>query len=369
MKIRQIGDNPYGVTGYSNNVRELFYELNKIKDVDAKVIYPKTNEYIPPKAANIVTDQIDVDADTHVIGRAYVYNQFLRPFHDVCRSLSAILVLEGDKLPEDWVAVANALDIVWTASEYGRNQFISNGIVPEIVRILPHGFDPQIFHPTITSKKLFPEFTFCFVGGFATPNDRKGADLLVKAFTEEFTNNEKVRLLMKINTTYNREFNSKQYLNEIGQYDRRLTILDNDMSQEQLVDVYNASDIHVMPTYGEAFSMNLCESMACGKTAITTNFSGHLDYCRPEFSYLIDVEKFVLAHYGVYDVMSGSKWAQPSIKHLRELMRYAFDNQNEVEKKGRQAQRFVLDNYTWRHAAFKCYRYLKEIENGGFQKA
>lgn len=354
LKIRWLGEPIFSPTGYATNVRELCYALSKT--CDAKAI---TDEIPPLKYKDCVTKENDIDSETHLIGRTYTYNQYLLPYENIAKSISGILVLEGDRLPEDWIATANIMDIVWTASKYGEQQFINNRIIPEKIKILPHGIDPNIFYPQVNPQR-FPDFTFCFVGGFAIPGDRKGLDIAAKAFHEEFNNKEKVKFIIKINKIYNPNFNAVIYLQHVSNRDDRLFIIDKDMNHAALNNIYNASDVHVMPTMGEAFSMNLAESMACGKTVIATNWSGHLDYCLPEFSFLINIEKFVVAHYGLYDIISGSKWAYPSIKHLKELMRYCFDNQEEVRHKGRKSQRYILDNYKWRDSALKLIELLTQ---------
>src|SRR3990167_8090486 len=142
IKLRWYGDNIYGHTGYANNVRELLYAMHQL-GADAKAIMPPlpAGEYLPPKCEPIITREIDIDKETHVSGRTYVYNEFLKQWTGKCKTLSAILVLEGDKLPQEWVCIANSLDYIWTASEYGKRQFIANGIVPEIVKVIPHGID------------------------------------------------------------------------------------------------------------------------------------------------------------------------------------------------------------------------------------
>jgi glycosyltransferase involved in cell wall biosynthesis len=60
------------------------------------------------------------------------------------------------------------------------------------------------------------------------------------------------------------------------------------------------------------------------------------------------------------DIMyEGIKWATPDIKHLRELMREAFDNQETVRVMGKAARKFIKD-FTWDNTAKIVLGLLKE---------
>src|SRR3990167_3720313 len=186
MKLRWVSEPTFQGTGYSNNVRELIFALNEL-GVDAKAI---TSEEPWPGYEHIKTEIDDIDEETHVIGRTYTYDA-LEPYTNKAKSISGILCLEGDRLPESWVATSNVMDYVYTASHFGEQQFINNGIIPEKIKLLPHGVQTKMFYQDPHYTERWPEFTFCFVGGFAIPGDRKGADIAALAFRREFKDNER----------------------------------------------------------------------------------------------------------------------------------------------------------------------------------
>ena len=57
----------------------------------------------------------------------------------------------------------------------------------------------------------------------------------------------------------------------------------------------------------------------------------------------------------------GIKWAVPKLDNLKKLMRYCFENQEEVNKKGGQA---LIDSrdWTWKETAKKAVEALKTLE-------
>lgn len=55
-------------------------------------------------------------------------------------------------------------------------------------------------------------------------------------------------------------------------------------------------------------------------------------------------------------------WADPSIEHLRERMRYAFSHPEEVEKRGKKAREDMMTKYSPRTVGDIVISRLKAIE-------
>lgn len=356
MNIRWF-DNIFDFSGYAHNVRSVAYELYKL-GVDIKCICPKGG-FLPERMLPLWSEGTQIDSETIVVGRIYADIHLARKYNP--KMIAGMMVLEGNKLPESWVAKANCVDQLWATSTFNRDQFIKNGIVEDKIKVIPHGIDPTIYHMDGKARPEGDDFTFLFVGGYATRGDRKGADLLAKAFSEEFKPTEKARMIFKINKQYNPNFDVQMDLMQLARFHPKVTVLDKFMDETELAILYRDSDVGVCPTFGEGYGMTMAESMACGAPVIATNYSGHLDFTLPEFSYLIDVEEFVPASYGVFDITSGTNWAKPSVKHLKELMRYCFDNQDEVRKKGKKASEWIIKNQTWKLSAEKTLEAISTV--------
>lgn len=56
----------------------------------------------------------------------------------------------------------------------------------------------------------------------------------------------------------------------------------------------------------------------------------------------------------------GNQWANPSVKHLRELMRYAYEHKDECTKKGFDAYKHVDKNYSWKKSTSIVKELLKK---------
>jgi glycosyltransferase involved in cell wall biosynthesis len=88
--------------------------------------------------------------------------------------------------------------------------------------------------------------------------------------------------------------------------------------------------------------------MATGVPAIVTGWSGPLEYATTETGWLINHKMEEAKNFTdiIYKENCGS-WASPDKDHLKQLMRYAYEHQDEVRAKGRKAAEYVRRNWLW----------------------
>jgi GT2 family glycosyltransferase/acetyltransferase-like isoleucine patch superfamily enzyme/2-polyprenyl-3-methyl-5-hydroxy-6-metoxy-1,4-benzoquinol methylase/Flp pilus assembly protein TadD/glycosyltransferase involved in cell wall biosynthesis len=106
----------------------------------------------------------------------------------------------GEKVPPQWVDICNRMDQVWFSSETEKSVWIASGITSEKVRLVS-GFHPWQFIPIVpirskgqnTSHEVF---RFLSIGTFS-PNRRW--DALIQAYLEEFKDNDRVELYLRVN--------------------------------------------------------------------------------------------------------------------------------------------------------------------------
>lgn len=58
----------------------------------------------------------------------------------------------------------------------------------------------------------------------------------------------------------------------------------------------------------------------------------------------------------------GSDWAEPSVEHLRQLLRHLYDNQEEATAKGFAARQSMLQRFSPKMTAQRLHREFKRIE-------
>lgn len=207
---------------------------------------------------------------------------------------------------------------------------------------------------------------FLYVGGMAHPNDRKGGQFLAQAFNI-FIKEDDVRLVWKINTSYNPEFDSEKYLRSLikPELQDKLTFITRFMTDEELADLYRSCDVYVCPSMGEAFMQTGLEAMACGLPMVATDWSGYLDYARPSGGFIpVKIKRRTVASYGIFDVPSGSVWVEPDVVHLSKQLRWCYENPDIIADMGKKASEYVHSCMTWLDQAKKTIEAIEcPIEN------
>jgi glycosyltransferase involved in cell wall biosynthesis len=361
MKINFFG--PVGRSGYGRITNQLVPAMNR-QGMDT-MVYPIYSQEIPDQELNKHINPIDTkrfDADVAI--RLSIANPAdALGFFGKKRVLYTML--EVDKIPPFWVDSLNTMDQAWTPSKWGKEVFIKSGVDDDKVKVVPAGVNTDVFNhyrePLI--KKEDGVFRFMMEGKW---EKRKGVDILCHAFSEEFKEDEKVQLLLDCSTIklFAPQANIYKDLFTLGLGQKRAEMLIVEEIIPNYSDMgrlYTSADCFVCPTRGEGWNLPLIEAMACGLPSITTNWSGQTEFIDEKYSYLLNDFKISPANnsIGQFFLQFGN-WADPSVKELREKMRYVFDNQDEARKKGELAEK-EMQKWTWDEAAKKSLIALKEL--------
>jgi GT2 family glycosyltransferase len=258
-------------------------------------------------------------------------------------------MLEVDGFPAEWVRQANKMDEVWVPSEFNRQGFLRSGL-RRPVHVLPLGVDTNYFHPAIQAHPN-PMGDLVFLSIFEW-GERKEPWLLLKAFNEEFSAREPVRLLCKI-MNRDPQVKLKEEIRRLRLRESggRISYLFNlEFDHYQLGALYRSADCFLAISRGEGWSMPLMEAMACGLPAIATDWGAHREFVHPGIAYPLPVRGTVpaVAKCPYYD---GFSWADPDPDQLRRLMRQVYENQEEARSRGQAAAREMAASWTWRDAA------------------
>lgn len=246
----------------------------------------------------------------------------------------AIIPWETTRIPASWVGRINQFDALLVPCRQNMDAFRDSGVtIP--MELIHWGIDPDRFYPLDRPERK--DFVFGHMGALSI---RKGTDLLIEAFQEAFPTEKDVKLICK--TSYN------TYPYDVK--DDRITPHCVPWPPDDLINLFfKAIDCFVFPTRGEGFGLTPLEAMATGIPAIVTGWSGPTEYMTPEVGWLIDYQMAPAKNFteSVYKEPCGD-WAEPSKKHLIELMRYAYEHRDEVKAKGKVAAEHVKKNWLWK---------------------
>jgi hypothetical protein len=91
--------------------------------------------------------------------------------------------------------------------------------------------------------------------------------------------------------------------------------------------------------------------MACGLPTIVTGSGPCLDFTNRELSYYINyvMESFRDKTVSGIETVGHPFWFRPDIGHLKELMRYVFEHQQEANERGIRSVSRIQKQQTWEH--------------------
>jgi glycosyltransferase involved in cell wall biosynthesis len=144
-------------------------------------------------------------------------------------------------------------------------------------------------------------------------------------------------------------------------------VIDDHLSDADLGNLFNAIDVYCSLHRAEGFGLGLAESMALGKLAVATNYSGNLDFMKDTNSLLVKWRPSRLTvgdtehNPGMRQITNiGSTWAEPDHDSAVEALISSFDP-NLRERLGEQARRDMDERYSPRAVAEVVEKRLSEL--------
>ncbi|MDQ3870164.1 MAG: glycosyltransferase [Chloroflexota bacterium] len=283
-------------------------------------------------------------------------------------------MFETDRIPADWVGRCNEMDEVWVPSRFNLETFAASGVGEDRLVIVPSPVPVGTFagdHATFEIPEVHG-YTFLSVFDWSL---RKGWDVLLRAYVEEFTADDDVTLVLRVHSSYGRTGAEVRELvtMTVRQLAARrrpppVVVLDRVVPEADMPGLYRAADCLVAPSRGEGCGRPLLEAMASGLPVIATNWNGPAEFMDAEHSYPLEVEGVVPVPARALPegpAFAGHRWAEPSLDHLRELMRHVYDHPDEARAKGRAAQAEVERRYDVGRACDAVVGRLRELVGSG----
>ena len=224
---------------------------------------------------------------------------------------------ELPEFPDIWVPAFDLLDKVWVPSAFCQQAIAAKSPVP-VLRV-PHSVDPGSAQPDRSAFGIGGDVAFLAMCDVLSVPERKNPVGVIEAFRRAFPANEPVRLFLKI-TNLEYQPDLKEAIDRFVADDPRIKLLDGYLTRAQLWTLMASIDCYVSLHRSEGFGLGMAEAMACGRAVIATDWSGNIDFTRPENALLVDYQLIELERdLGPY--RRGQVWAEPDIDGAADCMR------------------------------------------------
>ncbi len=343
----------YAASGFGSAAREIAFAMEDLgADVKVDVMGPRDGNLAPDVLRRIKRLE---DKPSHPDQVLVTLDWDYKPaIHGHYRKAISCVMFETTRAPQPYVEGCNQFDGLILPNEFNYQAFRDAGVrVP--IYLARYGVNTHVFSQKgkrDRQKQSQRRFVFLSVFGWS---DRKGPDILVRAFLEEFDASEPVTLLIKTFGRTIHEFPHEWYDDIVRQVQNpsrpRVKLIVDDRTPEDMAALYRGSNCFVLPTRGEGVGLPILESMACGVPVIATGWSGHLDFFDHRSGYLIPY-KLEPAHPVWFTNLyqPNQMWANPEIGALRTLMRRVYLHQSEAKQKGQNGASLAR-KWTWSQTA------------------
>lgn len=257
-------------------------------------------------------------------------------------------------LRRDWLEPLGRADHLVVPGEFDRRVFARHF---SSVSVSPQGSNPHVFKPVPRWRmEGSHRFTFLYVGSYSF---RKGVDVLLASFLDEFDEREAVELWL--------------HCVGMGTGDNINHLLRTIQSRRPLANVrvsagsrapawmcrhYNQADCVITASRGEGWCMPLTEGLLCGKPVIAPNSTAPGEYLGGDAAYLVPVVERQAA--AISDSFGGAfrercgedniTYYEPDSAALRAAMRAVFADPDEAARRASAGGAIIRDQYDWRSA-------------------
>jgi glycosyltransferase involved in cell wall biosynthesis len=288
--------------------------------------------------------------------------------------------IEATIPPADFIQGMNNMDLNLVSSQFTKDTFLQarfnkndqNGkIIEEIalnkpIEIMFEGLDTGVYFKEPGKSGLLDNidesFCFLFTGHWLPGNfgeDRKNVATMVETFLKTFkSKGTKPALLLKTNKIDYSLLDKEEILRHIRDIRNKFNnkdilpniyILHGEFTNEELNRINNDPKIKAFISFtkGEGFGRPLLEQAITGKPVITTNWSGHTDFIRPEYNVLLGGElKNIHKSAANQWLIKEAQWFNVNTEIASKAMKDVYKKYKKYIENSRKQTKFLKENFS-----------------------
>lgn len=288
--------------------------------------------------------------------------------------------IESTVPPKEFLEGCNNMDLNLVSSNFTKQTFSQIGFeekdkngkvvktiqIQKPIEVLFEGLDTGVYFKQPDKSGLLENidesFCFLYTGHWLPGNfgeDRKNVATLVRTFLETFNKRgSKPALLLKTNKVDYSLLDREEILYDIrrikNKFDNKenlpnIYILHGEFTNEELNKINNDPKVKAFVSFtkGEGFGRPLLEQAITGKPVITTNWSGHVDFIRPEYNVLIGGElKNIHPSASNKFLLKEAQWFNINTEIASKAMKDVFKHYKKYIEQSRKQSKWLKENYS-----------------------
>lgn len=351
--MRIVWKGNFDISGFGRAAIDYVTALKKL-GADIKVINTSTpNIKLVSPRINIQQLEIKTNKKEDILIQHVPPNSFV-PTDAVVNI--GFTTFESPKLMPEWIDKMKVLDGILVPSQWNKDILTDSGLEEKNIYVIPHivhfaSLDPSRVEPLLIRNKQ--KFSFLSILDFTY---RKGWDTLLEAYWTEFRPDEEVDLILKVYHNTFSKINRAKVLEYINDFKLQLkmseipktSVYEWPISNELLASLYKTAQVYVLPSKGEGFSLTHAEAMALEVPVIATHYGGNMDYMNYSNSNLVKITGFkemTKQQLKLSSRYEGLPFAEPSMEHLREIMRNVYIHHDEALEKAKKARFEIKERF------------------------
>ncbi len=304
--------------------------------------------------------------------------------------------IESTIFPGDFIEGMNKMDLNLVSSEHSKQVALSSqfekkdnntqkivGVLKlqKPIDVLFEGLDLDKYYKEPKKSNILKDvkedFCFLFTGHWlpgAFGEDRKNTALLIRTFLETFNTSSKKKpaLILKTNHVNYSLLDREAIIKQINKIKDQVSgnlpnvyLLHGEMTDEEMNQLNNDPKIKsfISFTKGEGFGRPLLEAAITGKPVITTNWSGHVDFIKPDYNILIGGElKNIHPSAANQWLLRESQWFNIDVNVARKAIKDVFKNYKRYIESSRKQTQYLKDNFSFTEMVKKLNLLLPTVE-------
>tara|TARA_Y100001972_G_scaffold68442_1_gene83413 strand:+ start:1657 stop:2958 length:1302 start_codon:yes stop_codon:yes gene_type:complete len=289
--------------------------------------------------------------------------------------------IESTVPPPEFIEGANRMDLNLVSSHFTKDTFSNIQInqndkqgnpvktisLEKPIEVLFEGLDTGAYFKDSKKSGLLDDidesFCFLFTGHWLPGNfgeDRKNVATMIETFLKTFNKRgPKPALLLKTNKVDYSLLDKEEILRNIYKIKNKFNnkenlpniyLLHGEFTNEELNKINNDPKVKAFISFtkGEGFGRPLLEQAITGKPVIVSNWSGHVDFIRPEYNILIGGElKNIHKSAANKFLLEQAQWFNINTEIASKAIKDVFKHYKKYIENSRKQTKYLKDNYSF----------------------